>query len=113
MEAAPPRVLQPKLVAILDPKSFFRVWSPIVVLEPKCPVQECSVLRDPNVRRCAAVGRARQVPEHVLSGEPRVEAEALPDLYVKHAPKKPKQSTAGGEQVTSSTNSRLFWRMKS
>lgn len=31
MEAALPRVLQPKLVAILDPKSFFRVWSPIVV----------------------------------------------------------------------------------
>lgn len=31
MEAASPRVLQPKLVAILDLKSFFRVWSPIVV----------------------------------------------------------------------------------
>lgn len=75
-------------------------------------MQEFSVLRDPNVRRCAAVGRARQVPGHVLSGDPRVEAEALPDLYVKHEPKKPKQSTAGGEQATSSTNSRLFWHMK-
>lgn len=59
-------------------------------------MQEFSVLLDPNVRRCAAVGRARQVPGHVLSGDPRVEAEALPDLYVKHEPKKPKQSTAGG-----------------
>lgn len=114
MEAASPRVLQPKLVAILDPKSFFSCVESNCRLEPKCPVQEFSVLREPNVRRCAAVGRARQVPGHVLSSEPRVQAEALPDLYVKHAPKKPKQSTAGGEQASPLQTAGCFgtWRVR-